>query len=174
VTFQELSDAQRETLESLVARVVEGVSPAAIEALPHDASVRQIREALERIPAAHRAAIASRGAAREREIMIQDPDPQVLDALARNPNLTPPELRTLLRSRQLLPRTLQHLCRDGRWTGTEEFKINIACHPNVPFSVAERLIESLGADAKRRALVQPGLNPALRMKLGQKARRPGS
>ncbi len=173
VTFDELTDRQRETLESLVARVVEGVSPAALESLPPDAQPRQIREALERIPVAHRASVAARGAVREREIMLHDSDPQVLDALARNPNLTPPEARVLLRARQLLPRTLQHLARDGRWTGSDEFKLHIACHPNAPLAVAERLVEGLSPDGRRRALVQPGLNPTLRMKLGQKARRPG-
>lgn len=171
VEFGEVGSGERETLESLVSRVVEGLLPASLASLPRGAPPQQVRSALEQVPVAHRASLALRGVAREREILLQDTDPQVLDGLARNPNLTPPEARTLLRARQLLPRTLEMLGRESRFAAVEELKILIACHPNTPFSAAERLINSLTPDGKKRALRQPGLNPELRFKLARQSRR---
>lgn len=169
--FGEITAAAAETLELLVARVIEGVTPAMLGMLPPNPTLRQVRDALERVPVAHRSALAVRGTARDRELLFQDGDPRVLDALARNPNLTPPEFRALLRIRKLLPRTLQQLARDSRWISSEEFKVMIACHPNTSFDVADRLIEGLSPGGQKKALLTPGLNPVLRAKLAQKGRR---
>jgi hypothetical protein len=171
IEFGPMADAAREKLDFLVARVVEGTAPAPLDGLSAQASPREIREALAQVPAAQRAALAARAMPREREILMQDTDPNVLDALARNPNLTPPELHGLLRSKQVLPRTLEHLARDGRATGIDDVKIAIACHPNAPFALAERLISTLTPEARKRAVLQPGLAPALRMKFAQDGRR---
>ncbi len=171
VEFGDVPDGDRQTLESLVSRVVEGLLPASLASLPRGAPPQQVRSALEQVPMAHRASLATRGVAREREILLQDSDPQVLDALARNPNLTTPEARALLRLRQLLPRTLETMGREARFAAVEELKILIACHPNTPFSAAERLIATLTPDGKKRALRQPGLNPEIRFKLARQSGR---
>lgn len=168
--FGAITGAALDALERLLSRVIEGVAPAALEALPANASPQQVRAALDSVPPAHRAQLAVRGNPREREILMQDTDLNVLDGLARNPNLTPPEIRTLLRNKQLLPRTMQTLARDSRWTSSEELKIAIACHPNTPFPVAKRLIEALTPAGRKKALTQPGLNPTLRLQLGTKSR----
>jgi hypothetical protein len=167
IEFDELGPTDRQVLEDLVARVVEGMSPAAFADLRPGASAAEVREALERVPLAHRVALATRAQSRDREILIQDTNPLVLDALARNPNLTPLDFRALLRVRGLLPRTLQGLARDGKWSGSEEMRILIASHPNTPFADAERLAQTLGPDGRRKLLRRPGVNPALRLKLGQ-------
>jgi len=173
VEFEDVSDADREVFEMLISRVIEGVAPAALTSLPADASPQQLRAALESVPVAHRASLAARGTPREREVLLKDPDPLVLDGFARNPGLTPPEVRTLLRVRNLLPRTMQMMARDSRWISAEEFKILIACHPNTPYSLAERLVDTLSPAGREKAIRQPGLKPAIRLQIGRKSGKRG-
>ena len=130
VDFESMRPEERDTLERLISRVVEGRAPVALEALGTDAKPEQIREALDSVGVVHRASLARRCVPRMREILFHDTDPTVLDALARNPTLSPPELRTLLGKRQLRPQTLEKLSRDSRWSGMAELRILMACHPN--------------------------------------------
>ena len=46
---------------------------------------------------------------------FHDPHLQVIDGLARNPQLLPNEVRAMLRMPSLLPITLETLARDPRW-----------------------------------------------------------
>jgi hypothetical protein len=167
VEFEAMEPDARETLELLISRVVEGRAPAALEALPIDATPEQIRDALNGTAIVHRASLATRCVPRMREILLHDTDPSVLDGLARNPTLTPPELRNLLGKNQLLPRTLETLSRDGRFRGLEELRILIACHPNALLTTAEGLFYTLTTDGRKRALRQPGLKPLLRARLAR-------
>jgi hypothetical protein len=170
IDFDEIRDADRRVLEDLVSRVMEGMAPAAFDLRP-GASAEEVRDALERVPLPHRVALAARAQVRDREILMHDANPMVLDALARNPQLNPLEFRALLRVRNLLPRTLQALARDGRWTGSEEQRILLASHPNMPFPDAERLATSLSTEGRRQLVQRPGVNPTLRMKLGQREKK---
>ena len=165
VEFPEITGPDRRVLESLVARVVEGIVPAALEALPAHPSPLEIKQALEKITLPHRIALALRGIPRDRELLIHDPSPQVIDALARNPGLRPPELRTILGLPYLLPQTLQTLANDSRWRQQEQLRILMAGHRNTPFDVAERIASTMSPDAVRKVVRQGGLNPALRAKL---------
>ena len=171
IEFDYLEPPQREVLENLISRVVEGMSPDALLALDPDATNEEIRATLEQVPVAHRIGLAVRALPRIRELLLHDTNPQVLDGLARNPSLAPPELRRLLQIRVLLPRTVERLAGDGKWRAVEELQVLIACHPNTPYQAAERVLERLSPAAKQRALGQPGLNPTLRARLGQSSRR---
>jgi len=164
IEFRALDAAAKGALESLLSRVIEGVAPSVLHELPPDASVPQIREALDKIALAHRIQLASRGMAREREILIHDSNPQVIDALARNPNLIPPEVQALLRMPTLLPRTLDALARDGKWSN-EVFRVKIAGHPNTTYAVADRIVAKLSPGGLQKLILLPGLNSALRNKL---------
>jgi hypothetical protein len=171
IEFGRIEEAQRSVLESLVSRVVEGLSPAFLEGLTPNAPEPEIRDALAKVPLAHRMALAARAMPREREILIKDSNPQVLEALARNPNLLTHEMRSLLRLAILLPSTLEILARDSRWMGDEEAKILIATHPRAPFTLSDRLLATVSPDGMRKALQRPGLNPSLRTKLLHKLTR---
>jgi hypothetical protein len=167
IEFREMPQGQRSTLESLISRVVEGVIPAALESLSEDSTDPEIREALTKVPLPHRVALAGRAMPREREILLQDPSPQVLEALARNPNLLQHEARSLLRLHTLLPTTLEVLAQ-SRWGADEEMKILIASHTRASFALAERLVASLSPEGVRKVLQRPGLNAGLRTKIVQK------
>lgn len=171
VVFHDLGEEQTRELDALVSRVVEGMAPAPLEALKSGATTDEIRTTLGRIPLAHRITLAGRAELRDRKILIQDPSPQVLEALARNPNLTTPELRSLVRLQQLRPSTLELLAADPRVSGAEELRLLVATHPKTPLSAAEKLVAMMNARTVERLIQMPGLHPVLRTKLGAKRRR---
>jgi hypothetical protein len=163
--FSQLEPAQNETIDLLVARIVEGMAPAALDTLPRGASATRTREALKKIPVPHRVALARRGQAREREILRQDPDPHVLDALARNPRITLPEIIALARLPHLLPSTIETMAADPRWKLNDEVRIMLATHPRASFATADRIVSGMSEVVLQRALHRPGLNPGVREKL---------
>lgn len=163
--FVDLDPAQNETVDLLVARVVEGMAPAALDGLPRGASLAETRDALRKISLAHRVALAQRGQAREREILRQDPDPNVLEALARNARITLPEVITLARLPHLLPSTLDIMANDPRWGGSDELKILLATHPRVTFVTANGIVTRMNDILVQRLLQRSGLQPAVREKL---------
>jgi hypothetical protein len=124
--------------------------------------------ALERIPLAHRITLAGRAQIRGRELLRHDPSPLVIEALARNPQLSIPEIRVMLRDVRMPPPALECLGRDPRWRDNDEVKTLIAFHPRVPASLAARMIASVGEEAAQRALQHPRLNPTLRARLNDR------
>ena len=165
LVFTSLGPSDVETLEALIARAVEGVAPAALEALPADAKIEQIREALESTPLSHRIALAARAQPRERALLFHDTNLQVIDGLARNPQLLSNEVRSMLRMPALLPITMETLARDPRWRGNAEMKLLIAAHRSTPLPLAERLTAGIDKETARKLIQAPGLHAALRTKL---------
>ena len=172
--FLEIEEEDRTTLESLVSRVVEGMTPAALEALPENASRQEVRNALDSVPLAHRITLAKRGLPKHREHLVQDPHLQVIDALARNPNLLLHEIVTLLRMPSLLPHTLATISKDPRWRDHEQVNILIATHRNTPMPVAEEVVSRLRRPALQKVIQAPGLHAAVRAKLLRRLGRPES
>jgi hypothetical protein len=163
--FLEIDEAVRNTLEALVSRVVEGMTPAALDDLADNAQPAEIRNALERVPLAHRVALAKRGLPKQRELLFHDTHLQVLDALARNPNLLPHEVVTLLRMPSLPPHTLAALAKDPRWRSHEQVGVMISTHRNTPLPVAEEVVSRLRPGSVQKVLRSPGLHEALKVKL---------
>jgi len=166
--FEPLTAEQRRGVDSLVSRVVEGREPAPLAALPPGAPLKDVLAALQQIPLAHRVALAQRALPRERSFLLADPRPQVLEALARNPNLTQTEVRGLARMHQLLPSTVELIAEDRRWADDDELKLLLATHPRATFPVAEKIVAGLSERLQRKVLQTPGLNPGLRTRLSQK------
>jgi len=162
VEFLALDLEQKEALEVLLARVMEGLAPAPLEALRPGASPPEVRKALEAVPLAQRIALAARAGSREREFLRQDAHPQVIEALSRNPSLLPAEARVLAGLTHALPSTLELLASDPRWSKDEELRIALVTHPRVPVPLAERLLAGLAAPALRKALTRPSLHSAVR------------
>jgi hypothetical protein len=165
VHFEGLSDEQYEVIDLIVSRVVEGMAPASLQGIDPRASLGEIREALGKITPAHRISLAGRCGPKERAILKHDPDPHVLEALARNPNVNLPELKSLLRRSDLLPSTLEIVAEDVRWRGDEELKILIATHHRVTFTTADKVVKRLNDLAIGRLIQRPGLHPGVKQKL---------
>ncbi len=163
--FGEFNENDRGTLESLVSRIVEGMAPAFLENLPEKATTAEIRAALEGVPLAHRIALAKRGQRKHRELLLQDPHLQVIDALVRSPNLLLHEVVIVLRMPNILPHTLAAIAKDARWKSNERARILIATHRNTPLAAAEEVVSGLPPRAVQKVLEAPGLPPALKSKL---------
>lgn len=163
--FLEIEKEDRAALESLVSRVVEGMTPAALEELPENAAPQDVREALERVPLPHRITLAKRGLPKHREHLMQDTHLQVIDALARNPNLLLHEIVALLRMPSLLPHTLTTISADPRWRNHEQVNVLIATHRNTPLPAAEEIVSRLRPPALQELIQAPGLHAAVKAKL---------
>ena len=163
--FMELDAAKQDKLEILLARVIEGLSPAPIEALRPGAPVHEVRRALEQVPLPHRISLATRATPREREFLCQDMHPQVLEALVRNPNLRLPEARSLATVPHLQPSTLELLSRDTRWVNDEEINCAIVAHPRTPLVLAMKIVDKLKPPAIKKLIQRPGVPPSIRTQL---------
>jgi len=168
VEFLKIHDEDRPTLEALISRVVEGVSMAGLENLPDNATPQQVRKALESIPLPHRIQVASRGTPKQREIMMHDTQLQVVDALARNPSLLVHEVLALLRTRNILPHTLEVIGKDPRWAGSEQVRVKVAAHRSTPPPVADDIIAKMPQRTLQKLIRSPDLPPALREKVLRK------
>jgi hypothetical protein len=166
--FLRLDEEQTRVLEMLIARVKEGLAPTVFDELPPDAPPHAVREALATVPLPHRIAMAARAGPRQREFLRRDSHPQVLDSLARNPNLLRNEARALAALTLLTPGTMETLATDPRWSHDEAILITLATHPNVPMPLAERIVARLQEPALRRLLKHPSLNTALRDRIAKR------
>ena len=92
----------------------------------------------------------------------------MLEALSRNANAVPHEIKLLLRRADLLPTTLDQIAEDVRWSRDEEIQRMICCHPRVPFQTADRVVDRMSELAIGRLLRQSGLEPGIRQKLMRK------
>ncbi len=175
VEFAEQDPKKREGIEMLLQRVIEGYGTAAdLPAIPAGTPPHQVKKLLDSIPLPHRISLATRGSHAEREILLQDHHPQVLEALARNPGLLPHEARALATSLHLSPPALAALAVDGRWSGDIELKILVVCHSRVSVPLAERMVAELPIPALRRALLKPSLNSFVRAAILQRLSRSAS
>jgi len=163
--FLDLDDDQRQALESLLARLMEGKSAGPLEHLKPGASPQDVKKALDAIPLAHRIALAQRAGLKERELLRQDANPAVLDSLVRNPNLILAEARAIAASLHLMAGTIDGMAGDARFRGDEEVCMALATHPRVSLATAERLTAELKPPQIRKLLARPGLSQALRPKL---------
>lgn len=166
--FMEIDDAKRDALEILLARVIEGYSPAPIESLRPGAPVHEVRRALDQVPLPHRISLAARATPREREFLCQDTHPQVLEALVRNPNLRIDEARSLAELPHLQPSTLELLSRDPRWANDEQVSCAIVAHPRAPLSLAQKIVDKLKPPAIKKLIQMPGVPPSIRTQLQRK------
>jgi hypothetical protein len=169
--FGSLEENKREALETIIQRVIEGQSPDLLSGVPRDATARETREALNDIPVAHRISHATRTIqSKDREILLHDINPQVLEALARNPNLREPELYGLLKNTNLLSRTLEQISRDNRWKDKEDVLVEVIGHIRTPLPLADSLLQRLSRLALGKLAQKPGLSGPLLHKLRQKIR----
>jgi hypothetical protein len=163
--FCEVSPAEQAILESLISRVIEGATTVGtLGRLPVNASRTEIVETLKRIPLPHRVALATRAQPRERELLLNDTSPQVLEALVRNPHLSFREMQRILRMPTVPAAALEALARDSRFSD-ERARILIATHANTPAPLAESIALKLSPAALARLVQATSLNDNLRRKI---------
>ena len=125
IEFIELDDASRAGLEALLSEASADPAAGPFDHLKPNSPPPDIKKALEAIllPSGSRSRHAQ---GQEREILRLDSQPAVLDSLAKNPNLTLAEARSLAASTYLMPATLDALSSDLRFKDDEELRISVA------------------------------------------------
>jgi hypothetical protein len=171
LAFAGLGPQEVETLDRLVARVVEGMAPAALGGLDPDASGEEIDRALEMISLPHRIALAARGSLKERSFLMRDSNPKVLEALVRNPNTSLRELKALARVPHLLASTLAMLATDRRAAADLDLKCIIASHPRISTKTAEEIVAALDEKGLRWMAQQGAVHSSVRARLTAKLSR---
>lgn len=163
--FVGMDDSRRETLDVLLARMIQAPAATPFDDLKPGAPPQEIKKALEAIPLPQRIALSSRATVKEREYLRSDIHPAVLEALVRNPGLTVAEARAIATSTYLISGTLDALASDPRFRDDEDLRIAIASHPRVSMATAERVTANFKVPQLKKLLAKPGLNQVLREKL---------
>ena len=171
VKFVDVSDAQRDDLEVLLARILATPATSPLESLKPGAPLMEIKKALDSIPVPRRVALSSRAGAKEREYLRLDTNAAVLDGLARNPGLAVAEARALAGSAYLMPGTLDALVNDPRFKGDHELCVAVAVHPRASIATAEKATADFKPPEIKALLAKSGLNQALRDKLFRRTTR---
>lgn len=156
VQFADPGPREKKTLAAMVSRLVEGNSPAALASLKPGSKPDEIRKALENMPVVHRMQLAGRAMAQERQYLRQDSNPQVLDALSRNPNINLTEIKMLVRNQALRVATLESIASDPRWKRDQELKVLLTTHPRITYKLAETLVGEMNERSVQQALRRPG------------------
>jgi hypothetical protein len=171
--FLDVAPDQHRGIDRLVeSGVVRAAHPSTgLEALRPSSSIREIRAALESIPLPQRIGLATRAGKKEREALRHDTHAAVLDALARNPNLSAPEARALAASPHLAAGTLDAFAADGRFVRDDDMRLAIIGHPRASHALVEHLVAEFDADHARRLLRRPGLAPQVRERLSRRVAR---
>ena len=166
VEFAGMDEQKRAGLDSLLSRLLEvGSAQGPFDHLKPGAPPLEIKKALEAIRLPQRIALSARAGPKEREFLKLDTQPAVLEALARNPNLTVAEARALAASTHLMQGTLEALANDPRFKDDEELRMAVATHPRVTLSTAERVTLGFKPAQLKKLLTRPGINQLLREKL---------
>lgn len=167
--FVGIDDTRQVGLNALLSRLLQVSAAGPFDHLRPGSPPLEIKKALEAIPLAQRIALSARAGPKEREILRQDAQPAVLEALSRNPSLTLAEARLLSASTHLMAGTLDAIANDLRFKDDEEVRMNVATHPRVSMTTAEKVTAGFKVPQLRKLLARPGLNQLLREKLFRKA-----
>ncbi|MDX1503999.1 MAG: hypothetical protein R3325_16695, partial [Thermoanaerobaculia bacterium] len=110
-----------------------------------------------------RGILATRAGRAERQILLRDTSPQVLQSLLANPRLEAKEVLALVQSTRVTAGILQRVAGDARWGKNQEIVTAVTRNPKTPLPMAVRLVEKLRtADLRRMAKMAGGLRESLR------------
>lgn len=164
--FGDITHEERLGLESILQRLIERSPPGLLSGINPGSPALEIRNALESIPVSERKSLALTALrSQDREILVHDPHPLVLDSLARNPHLLQSELLALLKNTHLMSRTLEQVAGFQRWRDRTEVVVEIIGHVRTPLPLSEKLLPSLPMPALRLLMQKPNLHASIRNKL---------
>ncbi len=86
---------------------------------------------------------APRAERNERLVLVQDPDPQVLYALLKNPRLTVDEVVRVAKSAYLTYQTAELILKTSQWAANVEVRTALVHNPKTPPMFALRVLPSL-------------------------------
>lgn len=95
------------------------------------------------MPRSEKLIYASRAERNERLVLVQDPDPQVLYALLKNPRLTADEVVRVAKSAYLTFQTAELILKTAQWAANVEVKTALVHNPKTPPIFALRILPTL-------------------------------
>jgi hypothetical protein len=112
------------------------------EVTPEKAQERSTHEKLD-IAKAARLRLALTAEGEELFDLIQDPDPDVLRSVFRNPHLSEQHLLSLMKRRDLSEQVLRAIQRSPAGASSRRVKVALASHPNTPAAVLSPLLPQM-------------------------------
>ena len=110
-----------------------------------------------------RSILAMKANRTERQILVRDSSPQVLQGLLNNPQIDSEEILQMVRSSHVVAPILQRVAGDSRWNGNQQVIATIARHPKTPSLFATRLLPQLRtSDLRIMAKMSSGLKEMVR------------
>ena len=124
--------------DALLAKLL--AAPASRESAAKEASDW---DRLRGMPRAEKLIYAARAERTERQVLVQDPDPQVLFALLKNPRLTVDEVVRVAKSSYLTFQTAELILKTAQWAANVEVKTALVHNPKTPPTFALRILPTL-------------------------------
>jgi len=123
------------------------------------AAVHQVQQ----LNPTQKAALATRAGRAERQVLLRDNSPQVLQGLLANPRLEAKEVLQIVKSTHANGGLLQRIVGDARWGKNQEVIAAAARNPKTPTPIGTRLVEKLRtSDLRQMGKMSSGLKEGIR------------
>lgn len=110
-----------------------------------------------------KARLASRAGRQERQILLRDSSPLVLQGLLANPRIEAKDILRIVKSTHANAGLLKRIAEDGRWGKNQEILASVAKNPKTPPPLATRLMDRLRtADLRLMGKMSSGLREDVR------------
>ena len=90
-----------------------------------------------------KARLATRAGKQERQVLLRDSSPMVLQSLLANPRIEARDIVRIVRSTHVNGGLLKRIAEDGRWGKNQEILASIAKNPKTPAPLTTRLMDRL-------------------------------
>ncbi len=90
-----------------------------------------------------KARLATRAGKQERQVLLRDSSPMVLQSLLANPRIEARDVVRIVKSTHVNGGLLKRIAEDGRWGKNQEILANIAKNPKTPPPLTARLMDRL-------------------------------
>lgn len=118
---------------------------------------------IQRMNPNEKARLAMRAGKQERQVLLRDSSPMVLQALLVNPRIEAKDILRIVKSTHANAGLLKRIAEDGRWGKNQEILAIVARNPKTPAPFATRLIDRLRtSDLRMMGKMSSGLREDLR------------
>ena len=117
---------------------------------------------LKKMNPTQKALLATKATRQQRQILLRDPNPQVLLGLLAHPRIEVKEVLQLVKNPQAPSGLLQRVAADKRFSGNYEIQVGLVRNPKTPTPVAVRLVELLRPNDLREMAKSKAIREELR------------
>lgn len=118
---------------------------------------------IQRMNPNEKARLAVRAGRQERQILLRDSSPMVLQSLLANPRIEAKDIVRMVKSTHTNAGLLKRIAEDGRWGKNQEILAKVARNPKTPPPLATRLMDKLRtSDLRMMSKMSSGLREDVR------------